>query len=102
MGVIISLLVSVVCAAIIVWVADRTARPQTVLDILNQRLARGEIDRTEYDEKRKLIGRDSTLWTVIPTDHALDMVPRLRIVARRVDISDNYRRSLSRSSAFPT
>jgi uncharacterized membrane protein len=57
MGVIISLLVSVVCAAIIVWVADWTARPHTALDILNQRLARGEIDRTEYDEKRKLIGR---------------------------------------------
>ena len=71
-----------VFAAIIVWVADWTARPQTALDILNQRLARGEIDRAEYDEKRKLIGRDSTLWTVIPTDHVLDMVPRLRIVAK--------------------
>src|SRR5215470_5754377 len=42
MGVIISLLVSIVFAAIIVWVADWTARPQTVLDILNQRFARGE------------------------------------------------------------
>ena len=61
MGVIISLLVSIVFAAIIVWVADWTARPQTALDILNQRL---------------------TLWTVIPTDHVLDMVPRLRIVAK--------------------
>ena len=57
MGVIISLLVSVVCAALIVWIADWTARPHTALDILNRRLARGEIDRTEYDEKRKLIGR---------------------------------------------
>ncbi len=57
MGVIISLLVSIVFAAIIVWVADWTARPLTALDILNQRLARGEIDRAEYDEKRKLIGR---------------------------------------------
>ena len=82
MGVIISLLVSVVCAAIIVWVADWTARPYTALDTLNRRLARGEIDRAEYDEKRKLIGRDSTLWTVIPTDHAIDMVPRLRIMAQ--------------------
>ena len=82
MGVIISLLVSIVFAAIIVWVADWTARPQTALDILNQRLARGEIDRAEYDEKRKLIGRDSSLWTVFPTDHVLDMVPRLRIVAK--------------------
>jgi uncharacterized membrane protein len=25
--------------------------------VLNRRLARGEIDRAEYDEKRKLIGR---------------------------------------------
>jgi uncharacterized membrane protein len=56
MGVIISLVVSIVFAAIIVWVADWTARPQAALDILNQRLARGEIDRSEYDEKRKLIG----------------------------------------------
>jgi hypothetical protein len=29
----------------------------TALDTLNQRLARGEIDRAEYEEKRKLIGR---------------------------------------------
>jgi uncharacterized membrane protein len=57
MGVIIGLLVSVVFAVIIVWVADWTARPQTALDVLNQRLRRGEIDRTEYDEKRRLIGR---------------------------------------------
>jgi uncharacterized membrane protein len=40
-----------------VWVADWTARPHTALDILNRRLARGEIDRAEHDEKRKLIGR---------------------------------------------
>jgi uncharacterized membrane protein len=41
-------------------VADWTSgveRRSTALDVLNQRLARGEIDRTEYDEKRKLIGR---------------------------------------------
>ena len=48
-------------AAIIVWVADWTSgtgRSPTALDILNRRLARGEIDRAEYDEKRKLlIGR---------------------------------------------
>jgi VanZ family protein len=78
MGVIISMLISIVFAVIIVWVADWTARPQTALDILNQRLGRGEIERAEYDEKRKLIVRDSTLGTVIPTDHA----PRLRIVAQ--------------------
>jgi len=57
MGVIIWLLISVLFAAIFVWVADWTARPHTALDILNRRLRRGEIDRNEYDEKRKLIGR---------------------------------------------
>ena len=59
MGVIFALLVFVGLAAIIVWVADRTSvgvRP-TVVDILNRRLARGEIDRAEYEEKRTLLGR---------------------------------------------
>jgi uncharacterized membrane protein len=58
MHLIIALIVFVGLAAIIVWVADWTsigARP-TAIDILNT-LARGEIDRAEYDEKRKLIGR---------------------------------------------
>jgi uncharacterized membrane protein len=57
MGLIISLLVSIVFAAIIVWVADWTKRPLTALDILNQRLRRGEIDKAEYDEKRRPLGR---------------------------------------------
>jgi uncharacterized membrane protein len=58
MGVIITLLVSIVCAALIVWIADRTSgRPITAVDMLNERLARGEIDKAEYDEKRELIGR---------------------------------------------
>jgi uncharacterized membrane protein len=35
-------------------VGDRRA---TAVDILNRSLARGEIDMTEYDEKRKLLGR---------------------------------------------
>lgn len=56
MGVIIWLLISIVFAAMFVWVADWTARPHTALDILNQRLARGDIDRAEYDEQRRLIG----------------------------------------------
>jgi uncharacterized membrane protein len=57
MGLIITLIISVVLAAVIVWIADWTARPYTSLDILNRRLARGEIDRAEYDEKRNLISR---------------------------------------------
>jgi uncharacterized membrane protein len=60
MGLIITLVVFVGLAAIIVWVADWASvgeRRSTALDILNRRLARGEIDRTEYDEKRKLIDR---------------------------------------------
>jgi putative membrane protein len=60
MGLIITLIVLVGMAAIIVWVADLTSgseRRSTALDILNQRLARGEIDRAEYEEKRRLLGR---------------------------------------------
>ena len=46
-------------AAIIVWMADWTSggRRYTALAVLNRRLATGEIDPAEYDEKRKLIGR---------------------------------------------
>jgi uncharacterized membrane protein len=47
-------------AAIIVWIADWTSGTglhPTAIDVLNRRLARGEIDRAEYEEKRKLIGR---------------------------------------------
>ncbi len=58
---IITLLVFVGLAAIIVWVADWVSVGKrgraTALDILNRRLARGEIDRAEYDEKRRVLGR---------------------------------------------
>jgi uncharacterized membrane protein len=58
---IIVLIIFVALAAIIIWVADYTSvgggRRATAIDILNRRLARGEIDRAEYNEKRKLIGR---------------------------------------------
>ncbi len=60
MGLIITLIVFVGLAAIIVWIADWTSgveRRSAALDILNRRLARGEIDRAEYQEKRRLIGR---------------------------------------------
>ena len=59
-GFIISIIVSVVLAAIIICVADYTSvggRRATAIDVLNRRLARGEIDRSEYEEKRTLIGR---------------------------------------------
>jgi hypothetical protein len=59
MGLIFALLVFVGLAAIIVWIADWTSGiglHPTAID-LNRRLARGEIDRAEYDEKRRLIGR---------------------------------------------
>jgi uncharacterized membrane protein len=39
-------------------VADRASvgeRRSTALDILNRRFARGEIDRAEYEEKRRLL-----------------------------------------------
>jgi putative membrane protein len=48
--------------AIIVWVvqwAGGSRRSRTALDILNERFARGEIDRTEYEEKRKLMDGDN-------------------------------------------
>ena len=60
MGLIFALLVFVGLAAIIVWIADWTSGiglHPTAIDVLNRRLARGEIDRAEYDEKRRLIGR---------------------------------------------
>jgi putative membrane protein len=35
---------------------DRWAAPhRTALDVLNERFARGEIDKAEYQEKRRLI-----------------------------------------------
>jgi uncharacterized membrane protein len=60
MGLIFALLVFVGIAAIIVWIANWTSGiglHPTAIDVLNRRLARGEIDRAEYDEKRRLIGR---------------------------------------------
>jgi uncharacterized membrane protein len=60
MHLIIALILFVGLAAIIVWVADWTTvgdRRATAIDILNRRLARGEIDRAEYDEKRRVLGR---------------------------------------------
>ena len=57
MHLIIALIIFVALAAIIIWVADYTSvgggRRATAIDILNRRFARGEIDRTEYDEKRR-------------------------------------------------
>ena len=59
MGLIILLIIFVGLAAIIVWVADWTSggRRYTALAVLNRRVASGEIDGAEYEEKRKLIGR---------------------------------------------
>ena len=59
MGLIVLLVIFAGLAAIIVWMADWTSggRHYTALAVLNRRLATGEIDRAEYDEKRKLIGR---------------------------------------------
>ena len=67
MGVIFALLVFVGLAAIIVWVADWTsvgARP-TAVDILNRRLARGEIDRAVRGRSVRggVIGMESTSST---------------------------------------
>ena len=59
MHLIIVLILFVALAAIIIWVADWTTvsdrRTTTAVDILKRRLASGEIDRAEYEEKRKLL-----------------------------------------------
>ena len=59
MGLILTLIIFTALAAIIVWIADwaSDARRYTALAVLNRRFANGEIDRAEYEEKRKLIGR---------------------------------------------
>ena len=59
MHLIIVLILFVALAAIIIWVADWTTvsdrRTTTAVDILKRRLASGEIDRAEYEEKRRLL-----------------------------------------------
>jgi uncharacterized membrane protein len=60
MHIIVTLIIFVGLAAIIVWVADWASvgeRRSTALDILNRRLASGDIDKAEYDVKRRVIGR---------------------------------------------
>jgi uncharacterized membrane protein len=62
---IILLILFVALAAIIIWVADWTSvgdRRATAVDILNRRLRRGEIDRAEYEEKRKLLIAEDDLF----------------------------------------
>jgi hypothetical protein len=59
MGLIIPLIIFVGFAAIIVWIADWTSggpRYAALAD-LNRRLASGEIEQAEYEEKRKSAGK---------------------------------------------
>ena len=65
MHLIIVLFLFVALAAIIVWMADWTSvgdRRATAVDILNRRLRRGEIDRAEYEEKRRLLMAEDDLF----------------------------------------
>jgi hypothetical protein len=59
MALIIPLIICVGLVAIIVWVADWACDAQhyVALADLNRRLASGEIERTEYEEKRKSAGK---------------------------------------------
>jgi uncharacterized membrane protein len=59
MALIIPLIIFVGLALVIVWLADWTsgAGRYTALASLNRRLASGEIDRAEYEEKRKSAGK---------------------------------------------
>ena len=45
-------------AAILVarWIGGAGAMPPTPLDILKERYARGEIDKTEFEDRRKTLG----------------------------------------------
>jgi putative membrane protein len=67
-GLILVLLAGIGAAGIFVWLVrwathgypfyeQGVRRGRAALDILEERLARGEIDKNEYEEKRKLIGR---------------------------------------------
>ena len=58
-GLIVLLIIFVGLAAIIVWIADWTSggRRYAALADLNRRLASGEIDQPEYEEKRKSAGK---------------------------------------------
>ena len=65
MHLIIVLFLFVALAAIIVWMADWTTvgyRRATAVDILKRRLRSGEIDRAEYEEKRKLLIAEDDLF----------------------------------------
>ena len=59
LGPIFAMLALIALVAIFVWMVDRASggkQPKrTALDILDERFAKNEIDRTEYEEKRKLI-----------------------------------------------
>jgi uncharacterized membrane protein len=61
MHLIIVLIALVALAAIIIYVVDWISvddpRAATAIDILDRRLASGEIDRAEYEQKRKLLAR---------------------------------------------
>ncbi len=39
------------------WCGGGPGRGHAALDILDERLARGEVDKAEFEEKRKLLGR---------------------------------------------
>ena len=67
-GLILVLLAGIGAAAIFVWLVrwatrgypfydQGVRRGHAAFDILDERLAKGEIDKAEYEEKRKLIGR---------------------------------------------
>ena len=69
-GPFVALLAIIGVVVIIVWIlqwASDYRRRRTTLHILNERFARGEIDRNEYEEKRRLIGAEPVRSRTAPT-----------------------------------
>jgi Short C-terminal domain len=89
MGLIILLIIFVGLAAVIVWVADWAsgARRYVALAALNRRLASGEIDRAEYEEMRKLIGRCSITSSAVISSYLITSSARASTASGMVRLS---------------
>jgi putative membrane protein len=44
-----------ICIIMMMWMMRSHRHDRRALDILNERYARGDIDRTEYEERRRML-----------------------------------------------